>query len=81
VCLDRNKGPLVYALRKDAFLGLFPVNPVPRATYRAAFPPSPAKDAPTAAALQLEPLVAQRRRLVGDTARLTNRGSAPQAAV
>jgi hypothetical protein len=28
VCLELNKGPLVYALRKYKFLVLFPVNPV-----------------------------------------------------
>src|SRR5215831_2370570 len=54
VCLELNKGPLVYALRKDAFLVLFPVNPATLAKYREAFTPSHAKDDPTDAALQLE---------------------------
>ena len=96
VCLERNKGPLVYALRQYAFLVLFPGNPATLAKYREAFTPRHAKDDPTDAALQLElllkhrdklqPLIPQsaamraleqlvehRRRLVGDTVRLTNR--------
>jgi transposase len=96
VCPERNQGPLVYALRQDACLVLFPVNPLTLAKYREAFTPSHAKDDPTDAELQLallrthrdtlkplqpqrpamralEPLVAHRRRLVGDTVRLTNR--------
>ncbi len=96
VCLELNKGPLVYALRQDAFLILFPGNPLTLAKDRDAFTPSHAKDDPTDAELQLElllkhrdkrkplkppspamralePLVDQRRRLVGDNVRLTNR--------
>ena len=51
--LARTKGPLVSALRPDDFLGLFPLHPLTLARYRAAFPPSRAKAAPTAAARQL----------------------------
>jgi transposase len=54
VCLALTKGPLVFALRKDDFLVLFPINPLTLARYREAFTPSRAKDDPTAAALQLE---------------------------
>ena len=63
VCLELNKGPLVYALRKYAFLVLFPVNPATLATYREAFTPSHAKDDPTDAALQLELLLKHRDKL------------------
>jgi transposase len=63
VCLELNKGPLVYALRKYAFLVLFPVNPATRAKYREAFTPSPAKDDPTDAALQLDLLLKHRDKL------------------
>lgn len=108
LCLARNKGPIVCALRTDDFLVLFPVNPLTRARYREACTPSRAQDAPTDAALQLAwlcthrdtlqpltpqsppmralaPRVAHRRRVVGDTVRLTNRrtstlkNSCPQA--
>lgn len=94
--LELNKGPLVYALRKYAFLVLFPITPGTLAKYRAAFTPSHAKDDPTDAELPLElllkprdklpslnpqspamralaQLVEHRRRVVGDTVRLTNR--------
>src|SRR5574341_1532042 len=96
VCLELNKGPLVFALRKYDFLILFPLNPLTLAQYREAFTPSRAKDDPTDAALQLAlllthrdqlrplhphsptmralaPLVAHRRRVVGDTGRLPHR--------
>jgi transposase len=96
ICLELNKGPLVFALRKYDFLVLFPINPLTVARYREAFTPSRAKDDPTDAELQLElllthrdklqplnpqcltmraleQLVAHRRRVVGDTVRLTNR--------
>src|SRR5438128_2010361 len=53
VCLELNKGPLVFALRKYDFLILFPLNPLTLARYRAAFTPSRATDDPTDAALQL----------------------------
>jgi transposase len=96
ICLELNKGPLVFALRKYDFLVLFPINPLTLARYREAFTPSRAKDDPTDAELQLElllthrdklqplnpqsptmralePLVAHRRRVVGDKVRITNR--------
>jgi transposase len=96
ICLELNKGPLVFALRKYDFLVLFPINPLTVARYREAFTPSRAKDDPTDAELQLElllthrdklqplhpqsltmrvleQLVAHRRRVVGDTVRITNR--------
>src|SRR5262245_1638408 len=96
VCLELNKGPIVSALRTYDFLVLFPVNPLTVAKYREAFTPSPTKDVPTDAELQVElllkhrdkltplspqsptmralaQLVEQRRRLVGDKVRLTNR--------
>jgi Transposase IS116/IS110/IS902 family/Transposase len=63
VCLELNKGPLVYALRQYAFLVLFPVTPLTLAKYREAFTPSHAKDDPTAAALQLELLLKHRDNL------------------
>ena len=96
VCLERNTGPIVSALRQYEFLVLFPVNPLTVARYREAFTPSRAKDDPTDAELQVEmllkhrdtltpltpqspamralaQLVEDRRRLVGDNVRLTNR--------
>jgi transposase len=63
VCLELNKGPLVYALRQYAFLILFPVNPLTLAKYREAFTPSHAKDDPTDAELQLELLLKHRDKL------------------
>jgi hypothetical protein len=63
VCLELNKGPLVYALRQYAFLVLFPVNPLTLAKYREAFTPSHAKDDPTDAELQLELLLKHRDKL------------------
>jgi transposase/transposase IS116/IS110/IS902 family protein len=54
VCLELKQGPRVAALRKDAFLGLFPGTPLTLAKYREAFTPSRAKDDPTNAALQVE---------------------------
>jgi transposase len=63
VCLELNKGPLVYALRKYKFLVLFPVDPVTLAKYREAFAPSRAKDDPTDAELQLELLLKHRDKL------------------
>jgi transposase len=53
ICLERNKGPLVSALRTYDFLVLFPITPLMLARYREAFTPSRAKDDPTDAALQL----------------------------
>lgn len=63
VCLELNKGPLVYALRKSKFLVLFPVHPVTLAKDREAFALSHAKDDPTDAALQLELLLKHRDKL------------------
>ena len=63
VCLELNKGPLIYALRKYKFLVLFPVNPVTLAKYREAFAPSHAKDDSTDAELQLELLLKHRDKL------------------
>src|SRR5262244_956625 len=62
-CLELNKGPLVFALRKYDFLVLFPVNPLTLARYREAFTPSRAKDDPTDAELQLELLCTHRDKL------------------
>ena len=96
LCLEIDKGPLVYALQKYDFLVLFPVNPATLAKYRQAFTPSRAKADPTDAELALElllryraklkalkpqsapmrslaRLVEQRRRLVGDKSRISNR--------
>jgi transposase len=61
--LERNQGPLVFALRTDDFLVLFPLHPLTLARYRAAFTPSRAKDDPTDAALQLELLLTHRDKL------------------
>src|SRR6266481_4440057 len=63
VCLELNKGPLVFALRQYDFLILFPLNPLTLARYREAFTPSRAKDDPTDAALQLELLLTHRDKL------------------
>src|SRR5205809_3597103 len=63
VCLELNKGPLVFALCKYDFLILFPLNPLTLARYREAFTPSRAKDDPTDAALQLELLLTHRDKL------------------
>src|ERR687891_2139800 len=63
ICLELNKGPLVYALRKDDCLVLFPVNPITVARYREAFAPSQAKDDPSDADLQLEILLKHRDKL------------------
>jgi transposase len=63
ICLELNKGPIVYALRKYDDLVLFPVNPLTLARYREAFAPSHAKDDPTDAELQLELLLKHRDKL------------------
>jgi transposase len=63
ICLELNKGPLVFALRKYDFLVLFPINPLTLARYREAFTPSRAKDDPTDAALQLALLLTHRDKL------------------
>src|SRR5499433_919154 len=54
VCLELTKGPLVSALRTYDFLVLFPVHPLPVATYREALTPSRATDDPTDAEPQVE---------------------------
>src|SRR6266511_3261537 len=63
ICLELNKGPIVYALRKYDFLVLFPVNPLTLARYREAFAPSHAKDDHTDAELPLELLLKHREKL------------------
>src|SRR5499426_3389855 len=63
ICLELNKGPIVFALRKYDFLVLFPVNPLTLARYREAFTPSRAKDDPTDAELQVELLLKHRDKL------------------
>ena len=63
VCLARNKGPLVFALRTYDLLILFPLTPLTLARYREAFTPSRAKDDPTDAALQLALLLTHRDKL------------------
>ena len=40
ICLERNKGPLVFALRTDDFLVLFPIHPLTLARSREACTPS-----------------------------------------
>jgi transposase len=96
LCVELNKGPLVYALQPYDFIVLYPVNPTTLAKYREAFCLSHAKDDPSDAELVLElllkhrdklsalhpqgaamralqRLVEQRRALVNDTTRITNR--------
>ena len=63
ICLELNKGPLVFALRKYDFLVLFPINPLTLARDREAFTPSRAKDDPSDAELQLELLLTHRDKL------------------
>src|ERR671931_2004223 len=63
ICLELNKGPLVFALRKYDFLVLFPINPLTLARYREAFTPRRAKDDPTDAELQLALLLTHRDKL------------------
>src|SRR5919108_737563 len=63
ICLELNKGPLVFARRTYDFLVLFPINPLPLARYRAACTPSRATDDPSDAALQLALLLTQREKL------------------
>ena len=96
LCVELNKGPLIYALQPYDFIVLYPVNPTTLAKYREAFCLSHAKDDPSDAELALEVLlkhrdklsplhpqstamralqrlVEQRRALVNDTTRITNR--------
>lgn len=63
LCLEIDKGPLIYALQKYDFLVLFPINPAMLAKYREAFVPSRAKDDPTDAELALELLLLHREKL------------------
>ena len=63
VCLELNKGPLVYALSVHDCLTLFPINPQSMASFREAFYPSGAKSDPTDADLQLEMLTRHRDKL------------------
>jgi len=63
ICVELNKGPLVYALGKYDFMVLFPVNPLMVARFREAFATSGAKDDPSDAQLQLELLLKHRDRL------------------
>jgi transposase len=63
VCLERNKGPLVFAWRTYDFLILFPLHPLTLARYRAALTPSRATDDPTDAARQRALLLPQRDKL------------------
>ena len=63
ICVELDKGPLVYALREYDFLVMFPVNPLMLARFREAFATSGAKDDPSDARLQLELLLKHRDRL------------------
>ena len=63
LCRELHTGPIVFALRTEDCLVLFPVNPLTLARYREAFTPSRAKDDPTDAALQLELLCTHRDKL------------------
>jgi transposase len=63
ICVELDKGPLVYALREYDFLVMFPVNPLTLARFREAFATSGAKDDPSDAQLQLELLLKHRDRL------------------
>lgn len=63
ICVELDKGPLVYALREYDFLVVFPVNPLTLARFREAFATSGAKDDPSDARLQLELLLKHRDRL------------------
>jgi len=63
ICVELDKGPLVYALREYDFLVVFPVNPLTLARFREAFATSRAKDDPSDARLQLELLLKHRDRL------------------
>ena len=63
ICVELDKGPLVYALQEYDFLVVFPVNPLTLARFREAFATSGAKDDPSDARLQLELLLKHRDRL------------------
>jgi hypothetical protein len=55
VCLEPSRGPLIYALLKDDFLVLSPINPATLAKYREAFSPSRAQDDPQDADYRVYP--------------------------
>jgi len=57
MALELNKGPIVYALQKYAFVTLFPVHPLMLARYHQAFSSSGAKDDPSDAALALDLMI------------------------
>lgn len=63
LCLEQNRGALIYALMGHAFLDLYPVNPSTLARYRRAFTPSRAKDDPSDARLLVEILSLHRAKL------------------
>jgi len=63
VCLEQSRGALMYALMGQAFLVLYPINPVTLARYREAFAPSRAKDDPSDARLLAEILRLHRDKL------------------
>jgi Transposase len=63
ICLELHKGPIVSALRRYDFLGLFSITPLMLARYREAFTPSQAKDDPPDAELLLELLLKHRDKL------------------
>jgi transposase len=60
VCLELKKGPIVSALRHEAFLVLCPVHPLTVARYRDALTPSRATDDPTDAERQVARLLKHR---------------------
>ncbi len=79
VGLERNKGPLVFALCKYDFLILFPLNPLTlekdsgyRSPDHRTGKPTPVSNA-LALMRALAQLVEHRRRVVGDKVRITNR--------
>jgi transposase len=63
VCLEQQRGALVYMLAKYAHLVLFPVHTTTAARYREAFAPSGAKGDPSDTASLLDLLVRHRERL------------------
>ena len=63
VCLEQSRGALIYALMGQAFLDLYPINPVTLSRYRQAFSPSRAKDDPSDAKLLSEILRLHRDKL------------------
>lgn len=63
VCLEQQRGALVYMLAKYAYLVLFPVHPTTAARYRETWAPSGAKSDPSDTASLLDLLVRHRERL------------------